>query len=102
MYLSYLTPDLILSYLMAIPFLTVLLLWISICSVQLKLRKQYTDKRGFWVKWHTYTTILAITSLSFIFFAFIFNKQNIIGTTVCLVTLAILILISFIVKQKKK
>ncbi|RRN70958.1 hypothetical protein EI200_12590 [Peribacillus simplex] len=44
-YLSFLTPDLILSYLMATPFLTVLLLWISICSVQLKLRKQYTDKR---------------------------------------------------------
>ncbi|MFE4813298.1 amino acid permease [Peribacillus simplex] len=101
-FLSYLTPDLILSYLMAIPGFTVLLLWISICSAQLKLRNQYTGKPGFQVKWYPYTTILAITALSIIFLAFIFNKQNIIGTTVCLVTLAIFILLSFIVKQKKR
>jgi amino acid transporter, AAT family len=100
-FLSYLTPDLILSYLMAIPGFTVLLLWISICSAQLKLRKQYTDEPGFRVKWYPYTTIFAIIALSFIFIAFIFNKQNIIGTTVCLVTVAVFILLSFLVKQKK-
>jgi AAT family amino acid transporter len=100
-FLSYLYHDLILSYLMAIPGFTVLLLWISICSAQLKLRKQYTGKPGFRVKWYPYTTILAITALSIIFLAFLFNKQNFIGTTVCLVTLVIFILLSFIVKQKK-
>lgn len=100
-FLSYLYPDLILSYLMAIPGFTVLLLWISICSAQLKLRKHYTIKQGFRVKWHPYTTIIAISALSAIFLAFIFNKENIIGSIVCLVTLSIFILLSFIIKQKK-
>ncbi|MGE7876614.1 hypothetical protein [Peribacillus muralis] len=49
-FLSYLFPDLILSYLMTIPGFTVLLLWISICSAQLKLRKYYTPQHGFQVK----------------------------------------------------
>ena len=84
---------------MSIPGFTVLFIWISICLAQLKLRKQYTDKPVFQVKWYPYTTIFGILSLSGIFIAFIFNKQNIIGTTVCLVTLAVL---SFSLLYKKK
>ena len=84
---------------MSIPGFTVLLLWISICSAQLKLRKN-TNKPGFQVKWYPYTTIFGIISLSLIFISFIFNKQNIIGTTVCLVTLAILTLLSFMIEKK--
>ena len=101
-FLSYLTPEQVISYLMSIPGFTVLLLWISICSAQLKLRRKYPNKPSFKVKWYPYTTIFGIISLSLIFISFIFNKQNIIGTTVCLVTLAILTLLSFIVKQKRQ
>ena len=101
-FLSYLTPEQVISYLMSIPGFTVLLLWISICSAQLKLRRKYPNKPSFQVKWYPYTTIFGIISLSLIFISFIFNKQNIIGTTVCLVTLAILTLLSFIVKQKRQ
>ncbi|WP_285769507.1 amino acid permease [Peribacillus sp. SI8-4] len=100
-FLSYLYPDLILSYLMAIPGFTVLLLWISICAAQLKLRKHYTSNHGFRVIWHPYTTMVAIIALSAIFLAFIFNGDNIIGSIICLVTLSVLILLSFMLKQKK-
>lgn len=100
-FLAYMSPDQVISYLMTIPGFTVLLLWTSICAAQLKLRPQYADKLGFHVKWHPYTTIIAILSLSGIFITFIFNKQNIIGTAVCLITLALLIVLSFIMKKRK-
>jgi AAT family amino acid transporter len=100
-FLAYMTPDRVISYLMTIPGFTVLLIWIGICLAQLKLRPQYKDKPVFQVKGYPFTTIFAAICLSFIFFAFIFNKQNIIGTTVCLVIVAVLILLSFTIKQKR-
>ncbi|WP_028392410.1 amino acid permease [Bacillus cihuensis] len=99
--LSYMTPDQVISYLMTIPGCTVLLLWISICCAQLKLRQQYTDTPFFRVKWYPYTTIFAIMALTLIFIAFIFNKQNVIGTTVCLIVVGLLSIFSFIKKQNK-
>ncbi|MFJ7974374.1 amino acid permease [Peribacillus sp. JNUCC 23] len=100
-FLSYLTPDQVISYLMTIPGFTVLLLWISICCAQLKLRQQYTDTPFFRVKWYPYTTIFAITALTLIFITFIFNKQNVIGTSVCLIMVGLIAILSFIKKQKK-
>lgn len=100
-FLSYITPEQVISYLMSIPGFTVLLLWISICSAQLKLRSHYTTKPVFQVKWYPYTTIFGILSLSLIFLSFIFNKQNIIGTTVCLVLLAVLTFLSYRMNLKK-
>lgn len=101
-FLSYITPEQVISYLMSIPGFTILLLWISICAAQLKLRSHYPSKPVFQVKWYPYTTIFGIISLSLIFLSFIFNRQNIIGTIVCLILLAVLILFSFIEKQKGK
>ncbi|MFJ8265968.1 amino acid permease [Peribacillus asahii] len=98
-FLAYLTPDQVISYLMTIPGFTILLLWISICSAQLKLRTRYENQPFFQVKWHPYTTIFAIIALSLIFISFIFNKQNIIGTTVCIVVLAVLTILSFMMKK---
>lgn len=100
-FLSYVTPDQVISYLMSIPGFTVLLIWIGICCAQLKLRKRYADKPVFQVKWYPYTTIFAILSLTCIFIAFVFNKQNIIGTAVCLITMAVLILLSFVIKKRE-
>ncbi|EZP77243.1 amino acid permease-associated protein [Parageobacillus genomosp. 1] len=95
-FFAYMTPDQVISYFMTIPGFTVLLVWMSICLAQLKLRSHYKEKPFFQVKWFPYTTILAIASLLIIFISFIFNKNNIIGSTVCLVILLLLATFSFV------
>lgn len=101
-FLSYITPESVLGYLMSIPGFTVLIIWIHICFAQLKLRKDYVDKPSFQLKWFPYTTIFAVVSLSVIFVAFIFNVDNIIGTVVCLTTFAILIILSYVLRKNTK
>jgi amino acid transporter, AAT family len=101
-FLAYMTPDRVISYLMTIPGFTIILLWTSICLAQLKLRSQYKEKPYFQVKWFPYTTIVATVSLLVIFFSFIFNKKNMIGSTVCLVILALLTIFSFMNKNRKE
>jgi amino acid transporter, AAT family len=95
-FFAYMTPDQVISYLMTIPGFTVLLVWMSICLAQLKLRSHYKEKPFFQVKWFPYTTILATTSLLIIFISFLFNKDNIIGSTVCLIILVLLATFSFL------
>lgn len=95
-FFAYMAPDRVISYFMTIPGFTVLLVWISICLAQLKLRSQYAKKPFFQVKWFPYTTIVAIVSLSTIFISFLFNKDNIIGSTVCLVIVFLLAAFSFV------
>ncbi|OAT73715.1 amino acid permease [Parageobacillus thermoglucosidasius] len=101
-FFAYIAPDRVISYFMTIPGFTVLLVWISICSAQLKLRSQYTKQPFFQVKWFPYTTILAIVSLSTIFISFIFNKNNIIGSAVCLAIVFLLAAFSFILGNKRE
>ncbi|MDP4085921.1 MAG: amino acid permease [Bacillota bacterium] len=98
-FLAYLSPNQVISYLMTIPGFTVILIWISICSAQLKLRSQYKTKPSFQLKWFPYTTIIAICSLLFIFVAFMMNGGNVIGSTVCLLTVLVLFVFSYIVKS---
>jgi amino acid transporter, AAT family len=100
-YLAYLTPSQVIGYLMTIPGFTVMIIWISICAAQLKLRPLYKNKPAFKVKWFPYTTIFAIVSLSIIFIGFLFNSNNLIGTSVSIITIAILIILSFIYKKPK-
>lgn len=99
-YLAYLTPSHVISYLMTIPGFTVMLLWISICAAQLKLRPLYKHQPAFQVKWFPYTTVFAIVSLSIIFIGFIVNPNNVIGSSVAIMTIAVLILLSFVVRKK--
>ncbi|WHY66028.1 amino acid permease [Neobacillus sp. SuZ13] len=99
-FLAYLTPSQVIGYLMTIPGFTVMLLWISICAAHLKLRPLYKNQPAFQVKWYPYTTIFAIVSLSIIFIGFVFNPNNIIGSSVSLATIGLLIVLSFIVKKK--
>ncbi|MBI0576675.1 amino acid permease [Neobacillus cucumis] len=98
-FLAYITPDQVISYLMTIPGFTVMLIWISICAAQLKLRPHYKNKPFFRVKGFPFTTIFAIVSLSVIFIGFLLNSNNLIGSTVCLVIMAILIVLSFTVRK---
>ncbi|ANB56686.1 amino acid permease family protein [Anoxybacillus sp. B7M1] len=102
LFLAYIAPGQIISYLMSIPGFTVLLLWIGICLAQLKLRFRYQQIPAFHVKGFPYLTSFAALSLSAIFISFLFNQNNWIGSAVCLVTLCLLILFSFIVKAKTK
>ncbi|WP_223595704.1 amino acid permease [Neobacillus bataviensis] len=99
-YLAYITPSQVISYLMTIPGFTVMLIWISICAAQLKLRPLYKKQSAFRVKWYPYTTIFAIVSLCIIFIGFLLNPNNVIGSTVSLVTVAVLIILSFAVKKR--
>ncbi|MED3564144.1 amino acid permease [Bacillus xiapuensis] len=99
-FLAYITPDQVISYLMTIPGFTVMLLWISICAAQLKLRPYYKSKPFFRVKGFPLTTIFAIVALSIIFIGFLLNSNNLIGSTVCLVIVVVLIVLSFTVRKK--
>jgi amino acid transporter, AAT family len=101
-YLAYITPEQVISYLMSIPGFTVMLIWMSICFAQLKLRPQYNEKPFFQLKWFPYTTIFAIVSLLIIFISFIFNKENIIGSTVCISILLVLIALSFMNHNRRR
>ncbi|MDF2859136.1 MAG: amino acid permease-associated region [Neobacillus sp.] len=98
-FLAYISPDQVISYLMTIPGFTIMLIWIGICSAQLKLRSQYKQQPTFRVKWFPFTTIFAILALSMIFIGFMLSPNNLIGSTVCLITVGILILLSFVVKN---
>ncbi|MEH7353697.1 amino acid permease [Neobacillus drentensis] len=100
-YLAYVTPSQVISYLMTIPGFTVMILWISICAAQLKLRPLYKHQPAFKVKWFPYSTIFAIVSLSVIFIGFLLNPNNVIGSSVCIVILGILIILSFINRKTR-
>jgi amino acid transporter, AAT family len=100
-YLAFLTPSQVISYLMTIPGFTVMIIWIAICLSQIKLRKGYKETPFFQVKGFPYTTILAIAALFIIFVSFLFNKDNIIGTSVSIGIIAILIILSYIIKKPK-
>ncbi|MDP4104906.1 MAG: GABA permease (4-amino butyrate transport carrier), partial [Bacillota bacterium] len=72
-----------------------------ICAAQIRLRPIYKNRPGFQLKGYPYTNILAMVSLTVIVVAFMFNKDNLIGSIVCLVTVGMLIIFSFIVKRNK-
>jgi amino acid transporter, AAT family len=99
-FLAYMTPDQVIGYLMSIPGFTVILIWFCICAAQLKLRPKYKDKPVFQLKWYPFTTIFAMIGLTIIFVAFLTNSNNVIGTTVCLVTVSFLTILSFLIKRR--
>jgi AAT family amino acid transporter len=100
-FLAYISPDQVISYLMTIPGFTIMLIWIGICAAQLKLRPQYKQQPTFRVKWFPFTTSFAILALSMIFIGFMLSSNNLIGSSVCLITVAILVILSFVVKNNR-
>jgi AAT family amino acid transporter len=99
-FLAYISPSNIISYLMTIPGFTIMMVWIGICAAHLKLRPQYKVKPSFQVTWFPFTTLIAIVALSLIFIGFILNPNNLIGSTVSLLIVGILVFLSFIAKKK--
>ena len=100
-FLSYMTPDEVISYLMSIPGFTVSIIWIGICCAQLKLRRQYPKKPTFQVTGFPYVTIFGALSITGIFIAFIFNPNNVIGSVVWITVLAVLIVLSFVLNKRE-
>ncbi|MCQ6278419.1 amino acid permease [Bacillus sp. EB600] len=100
-FLAYMTPNQVIGYLMSIPGFTIMIIWICICASQVKLRPVYKRRPAFQLKGYPYTNILAMLSLTVIVVAFMFNKDNLIGSIVCLVTVVVLIILSFIINRNK-
>ena len=98
-FLAYLTPSEVIGYLMTIPGFTVMIIWMSICAAQLKLRPHYTLQPAFKVKWFPYTTGFALIALIVIFIGFLFNPHNIAGSLVSIATILVLILFSFFTRK---
>ncbi|MGE7997640.1 amino acid permease [Lysinibacillus sp. NPDC093190] len=91
---AFIAQDQVFNILMAVPGFVVMLVWIGICSAQLKLRYSYIKNPSFKVWGFPYTTgftlVFLITSLT----TFVFNEQHRISIMVCLAVLVALLTIS--------
>ncbi|GAA0382124.1 amino acid permease [Paenibacillus motobuensis] len=94
--IAYLTQEGLFRLLMAVPGFVVILVWISICMAQFKLRRTYPHEPGFKVWGYPYITLITIFCLSLIALMFIFDAQNRISIGVCLGVLFILIIYSLL------
>lgn len=94
--LAYFYQDSLFRILMAVPGFVVLLVWISICLSQLKLRKRYPKEPGFKVWGYPYITILTIGCLAVIASLFLVDAQNRVSIGACLAVVVILAVWSFI------
>lgn len=94
--LAYFYQDSLFRILMAVPGFVVLLVWISICLSQLKLRKRYPKEPGFKVWGYPYITILTIGCLAVIASLFLVDAQNRVSIGACLAVVVLLTVWSFI------
>lgn len=94
--IAYFAQDGLFRLLMAVPGFVVILVWISICLTQLKLRKNYPQEPGFKVWGYPYITAVTTICLSLIALMFIFDARNRISIGVCLGVLAALTLYSIV------
>lgn len=99
--LAYFAQDGLFRLLMAVPGFVVILVWISICMSQLKLRKSYPKEPTFKVWGFPYITVLTLACLSVIAVSFLFDAQNRISIGTCLAVVLMLTIWSFL-KFKKK
>ncbi|HBS43951.1 MAG TPA: GABA permease (4-amino butyrate transport carrier) [Paenibacillus sp.] len=99
--LAYFAQDGLFRLLMAVPGFVVILVWISICMSQLKLRKSYPKEPTFKVWGFPYITGVTLVCLTVIAVSFLFDVQNRISIGTCLAVLLMLTIWSF-VKFKKK
>ncbi|WP_425444436.1 amino acid permease [Terribacillus aidingensis] len=100
--LAYFAPESIIGTMMTIPGFTMLLLWLSICAAQLKLRPGYAEMPYFKMKLFPTTTIVGIAGLGVILIGSTFSKGVSVGTVVCFTALAILIVLALVVGRYRK
>ncbi len=94
--LAYFYQDSLFRILMAVPGFVVLLVWISICLSQLKLRKSYPKEPGFKVWGYPYITVITIGCLAVIASLFLVDAQNRVSIGACLAVVVLLAVWSFI------
>ncbi|MFM9279777.1 amino acid permease [Paenibacillus jiagnxiensis] len=94
--LAYAAQDSLFRVLMAVPGFVVLIVWITICLAQLKLRRLYPKKPFFTVWGFPYITGLTVLCLCIIAVVFLFDAQNRISIGACLAVLALLAVWSLI------
>nr|WP_143588874.1 amino acid permease [Terribacillus halophilus] len=100
--LAYFAPDSIIGTMMTIPGFTMLLLWLSICAAQLKLRPGYAEVPHFKMKLFPATTIVGMAGLGVILIGSTFSKGISVGTVVCFCALAILIVLALVMGRNRK
>jgi amino acid transporter, AAT family len=100
--LAYFAPESIIGTMMTIPGFTMLLLWLSICAAQLKLRPGYPELPYFKMKLFPATTIVGMAGLGVILIGSTFSKGISVGTVVCVTALAILIILALVVGRNRK
>ncbi|MNJ36113.1 GABA permease [compost metagenome] len=88
--IAYLSQEGLFRLLMAVPGFVVILVWITICLAQLKLRKKYPVKPGFKLWAFPYITLFGITCLAVIALFFLFDPTNRISIGICLAVLIVL------------
>lgn len=90
-------PKAVFSILMSIPGVTVLLMWIAICSSQLKLRlrdPEYVQPGSFLLRGFPYTSGIALISFLIILLIMLLDPKNLTNTIVCAGIVIILYLLS--------
>lgn len=91
---AFLSPDAVFQYLMGIPGFTVLILWLTICIAQMKIRKQYPATPLYRVWAQPASTVLTAVSLFIILLFIVFDPNHWIKSTICLGVISFLYILS--------
>ncbi len=100
-WLAYIAQDQVFSILIAVPGFVVLLVWISICLSQLKLRRNYPVQPQFRIWGYPYIPAITALTLAVIAVLFLFDASNRISIGACIVFLIVLF-VSAMFKFRKK
>ncbi|WP_138493684.1 amino acid permease [Paenibacillus pinistramenti] len=99
--LGFFAQDQLFSVLMAVPGFVVLLVWMTFCLAQLKLRPVYPAKPTFRLWGYPYTSGITVICLAVIAMLFLFDKENRVSISVCLIVLLVLVVWSFLWFRRK-
>jgi AAT family amino acid transporter len=95
---AFIAPEHVFQILMSIPGFAVLVMWITICLAQLKLRKAnqtIAKSSPFW-------TVLTMIALGSILVSTMINTKNIANTLLCVSVMIVLLICSYFVEKKKE
>jgi amino acid transporter, AAT family len=98
---AYIAPAQVFRQLMSIPGFSVLIVWISICLAQFKLRRHYPSKPNFKLAYFPYATIASILSLVSILVIITVDPNNLLGSLICFSVLVLLFILSKVKNDSK-
>ncbi|WP_027417199.1 amino acid permease [Aneurinibacillus terranovensis] len=98
---AYITPANVFHVLMGIPGFTVMLVWISICLAQLKLRSTYPAAPLFTLRFFPLSTLFTACSLLIIFLTILFDPNNKVSSLLCIGIVIFLLICAGIRPEKK-